>query len=216
MPSGPRPALPPQVVRVAVTGNIGGQPFANIFHAQTDQPGINTPAGVNDFLTAFNTALEQSGFYSPFSTTLHVTQLEGVVQITADTALKGLITSTISGTGAGTGTPVGTCVVFSWLSEIFWRGGHPRTYVGGVLTTMSDTNHSLVDSVKNTLILNAQGLHTRINQITTPAVDQTKQGLVSYASGGAWRPTALFFPYTGVTVHDRLGSQRRRLGPWLR
>lgn len=216
MPTGSRPGLPAQVVRVAVEGNVGGQPWANIFHVKTDLPGITSAQGVTDLLTAFNQKMIDSGLWQFCSTTTHVTQLSGVVQTTPDTAHKSQIASTITGITAGTVLPAEASLVLSWLSEVFWRGGKPRTYIPGMVSTYADTNHSWLDSQKAILLAKAELLRSGINSITTAAIDQCTMGMVSYASGKEWRPVPLFFPFTGVTIHDRIGTQRRRLGPWLR
>jgi hypothetical protein len=216
MPPGRRPPTPADIIRVTVTGDIGGQPFALVFHCQTDEPGISTSAGVTDFITAFRTALTSSTLFANFSNTLHVTGLQGVVQLTPDTAVESQITASINGGSATPASTAASAVVLSWLSAAYWRGGKPRTYLPGVTTGMIDTNHSLADANKASILSAATSFLSAVNAITTPAVDSTHLGFVSYASDKEWRSTPVFFPFTGVTIHDRLGSQRRRLGRWLR
>lgn len=196
-------------------GNIGGQPWANIFYVQTDTPGITTSAGVVDMLEAFRDAWSTADMNDALHSSYHVTQLNGIVQTGPSSAVQGQVSASITGGAGGTALPANECYVLSWLSEAFWRGGKPRTYVPGLTTGNIDTNHSLADSDKAVLISRAQTFLTTVNAITTPAVDETTMGFVSFQSGGAWRSPALFFPYNDVTVHDRLGTQRRRLGPWL-
>lgn len=198
-----------------MAGDIGGMPFANVFHVGTDEPGISTGAGVLDMITAFKNAVSSSNLITLLSNTLHVTQFQGVVQLTDDTAVEATLSASLAGTGSGATVTANDALVISWLSNAYWRGGKPRTYLPGLLTASVDTNHSLLDSSKAAFLANAVAFRTAVNAITTPAVDATQLGFVSYATGKAWRSTPLFFPYTGVTIHDRIGSQRRRLGRWL-
>jgi len=216
MPPGQRPALPHNICRIAVTGDVGGQPFANIFYIETDEPGIDSAAGVEDMLGAFAGKLASSGLITLFHSSLHVTGMQGVVQLTPDTAVSSQVVQGTNGAAAGTVLTPNDAAVISWLSGAYWRGGKPRTYISGLTSTMIDTNHSLNDTFKNSVISAAGSLRSGVNSITTPAVDKSTMGFVSYASGKVWRTTPLFLPFTGVTVHDRVGSQRRRLGPWLR
>lgn len=216
MPPGSRPTTPHNICRIAVTGDVGGQPWANIFYLETDEPGISTQAGALDMANAFRSALDAANLYEQFHSSLHVTQISAVVQTTPDTAVQAQIASTLVGTGSGTVLPANTAVVLSWLSSAFWRGGKPRTYIPGVQSGFADTNHSLLDASRTTFATQAEALRNNVNGITTPAVDKTTMGFVSYASGKVWRSTPLFLPFSGVVVHDRLGTQRRRLGPWLR
>lgn len=215
MPSGPRPLPPPRVIRVAVRGDVGGQPFVNVFHAQTDAPGPQANEDIGEFLDEFKAALISSGVYDACHTSVHVTQLTGVLQTDEDNALVAQVSSSIVGAQSGTVLPASVCYVVSWLSGAFWRGGKPRTYVPGLITASVDTNHSLADSDKATFAGNWADLRTAVNAITTDSIDQTTMGFVSYATGGAWRSSSVFFGYTGSTIHDRLASQRRRLGSWL-
>lgn len=216
MPTGVRPPTPHNIARLAVTGDVGGRPWANVFYVETDEPGISTSAGALDMANAFKGAITNSSLYQQFHSSLHVTQCQCVIQLTPDTAVQGITAMNLVGAAGGSVQPASAAVVVSWLSGAFWRGGKPRTYIPGVSSTFLDTNHSLIDGIKNGLITIAETLRTNVNGITTPAVDKSTMGFVSYASGKVWRATPLFLPYTGAIVHDRLGSQRRRLGPWLR
>lgn len=215
MPAGPRPAPPPDIVRVGVTGTQGGLPWAWVFWCHTDNE-IDTHAGAQDFADAFRSALNASSLVQTIChSSVVVTQIRAVIQIDDDTAVAGENTSTITGTAGGTVLPANECVVGSWQSDAYWRGGKPRTYIPGIPNTYVDTNHSLDNSTKASIVTKLAALRTDVNAITTPAVDLTTMGFVSFASGGNWRTDPLFFGFTGVTVHDRLGTQRRRLGAWL-
>lgn len=199
-----------------MSGNVGGMPFANVFHCHTDDPGITTSAGVLDFITAFKNALSGTTLLANFSNTLHVTQFQGIVQLDADHAVESQLTASLDGGSSTTALPANECIVLSWLTSAYWRGGKPRTYLPGLTTSFIDTNHSLADSFKSSVLTQAKAFRTAVNAITTAAVDETRMGFLSYASNKVWRPTPLFIAFDDVTIHDRLGTQRRRLGAWLR
>ena len=214
MPPGTRPPTPPDIVRVSIDGDIAGQPFTNVYHCQTDND-ITSSAGVDDFIDAFLSALSGSSLIGGLSNVTHVTGIQGVVQLDEDSAVEAQSSASITGGNGSPYLPASMCAVLSWLSSAYWRGGKPRTYLGGLSSSSADTNHSLLDSFKTSLQSLAEDFLDGVNAITTPAVDQTKMGFVSYATGKVWRTTPVFFEYSGVRIHDRLGSQRRRLGPWL-
>jgi len=60
----------------------------------------------------------------------------------------------------------------------------------------------------------ATGFRTAINALTQGTITSTVLGMVSFTTGGVARTPAVFYAFTGATVHQRLGTQRRRLGKW--
>lgn len=214
MPTGARPDPPEKTIRIAVEGNIGGQPMANIFWVKTDVEATSN-GSVADLLDDFAGALSGSGLIAQFGNTLHVTQLRGVAVTAPGSAFTHVRATSISGTVGGAQLPASACIVGSWLSTAYWRGGKPRTYMGGVPSAYIDTNHSLDDSQKAAVLSKFQAFHSAVNGITTPAFDSVELGFVRWQSHDEWLHPPQWFPFTGVTIHDRLATQRRRLGQWL-
>jgi hypothetical protein len=215
VPTGPRPHTPENVVRVAVTGLLGSQPYANIFHAFLPANAISSDAQLLTWLQSFRASLNSSGLYTARHSSLHVTLLDGVMFWNQDLVFRAQETTNIIGTAVTQQEPASAAVCLSWHTSAFWRGGKPRTYIGGITATQLDTNHSLLDSEKTAILGQAQSLITMVNGITTPQVPETHFCFVHYQSKNVWLNPPTTFNITGVSVHDRLASQRRRLGPWL-
>lgn len=214
MPTGDRPPTPSDVCRIAVNGTYGGRPFTNVYHVQTDED-LVTSGQVSDMLDAFSAALVSAQYLSHLSNAVHVTQFQGVSQLDADNAVEATKAVSHTGSISGAAATANVAAVISWLSSAYWRGGKPRTYLPGVPEADIDNVYSIDDTWKAALASDYADVLTNVNGITTARVDQTKLGFVSYATGGEWRSPPLFFAFSGNTVHDRIASQRRRLGPWL-
>lgn len=122
-------------------------------------------------------------------------------------------TTVVAGTQGGAPLPPQSAVVLSWKSGATWRGGRPRTYLVGVGNVFTSAVGDAQLNPANSAALHASAETFRAN--TSAAVvggANTILGFPSYYSKGAIRPVPLFFPFTSLVVHNRLGSQRRRSG----
>jgi len=190
-------------------------PYVNVFHAFLPANSISSDGQLATWASAWHTAFTSSNILGKSSNTLHVTTIEHVLFINDVLVYRASGAASDVGGAALPSLTAGACWVASWQSGAYWRGGKPRTYIGGLTSASIDTNHSLLDSEKATMQSSAAALRTNINAITTAQVPDTVFVFTSYLTKGEWRPTPLNFEITGVIVHDRIGSQRRRLGPWL-
>jgi len=196
-------------------GNLGGQPYVNIFHAFLPANSISSNAQLATWATAWHSALNSSGLLAHFSDTLHVTLLEHVLFINNVLVYRASGAVTESGTAPGTVLPASAAAVLSWNTGAYYRGGKPRTYMGGVPASSVDTNHSFLDAAKANIQSSANALVTNINAIVTAQVPDTTFCFINWQRKNVWNNPPLTYEITGCVVHDRLGSQRRRLGPWL-
>jgi hypothetical protein len=215
MPTGPRPHPPANTVRTVVLGTLGPMPYVNVFHAFLPNNSISSDGQLATWASAWHTAFTNSGILAKCSNTLHVTTIEHVLFISPLIVYRAQGAVSDVGGAALPSLTSGVCFVISWNSSAYWRGGKPRTYLGGVTSASVDTNHSLLDSEKAVVQANANTLRTNINQIVTAQVPETDFVFTSYQSAGQWRNPPVNIEITGAVVHDRVGSQRRRLGPWL-
>ena len=121
--------------------------------------------------------------------------------------------ATTAGATTGTPLPPQCAVCVSWTISARYRGGHPRTYFPGLLS--SDLVAADFSELKATTATNWEeaGLNflDDVNGTMVSGVDLVL-GTVSYFTGNAPRTTPLFRIYTGAHVHRRLDSQRRRSG----
>jgi len=202
-------------VRIAVSGTINTLPWANVFWANL-VGGVNAPQAdldlwtanfLQDYVSSFGTIYPagwiingaSSTLFQPGETALHSAASAGHIGTGADALVENTASS----------------VVLSWTTNVYWRGGKPRTYLAGVPGSHTDDGHSLNTGAVSFYTTQAAAFRNAINGLVNGAITQTQMGFVSFKTGGTSRPVGVFFPTTGVKVHKRLGTQRRRLGPWL-
>lgn len=215
MPPGHRPDPPADTIRISVEGNNSGLPWNNIFWVKTDEV-ASSSSSISDLLDAFATKMTASNLWSACClNTVHVTALRGVCVTSPGNALTAVRTMALNGAVAGADLTAASCAVVSWQSTAYWRGGKPRTYLPGLPGSFGDTNHSLNDTQKATILSNAGAFRSGVNAITTPAFDSVQLGFIHWQNNGEWLTPPVFYPFTGQLVHDRIGVQRRRLGQWL-
>lgn len=105
-------------------------------------------------------------------------------------------------------------LVVSWLSNVYWRGGKPRTYLPGPTSSAIDSGTVVNSSTRTSLGTAANNFRSDVNALTQGTITGTQLGFLSFRSGNAERIPPVFFPYTGAIVHLRPGTQRRRIGRW--
>lgn len=210
MPSGHRPPIPPGYARVALSGTYQGHKWANVFYLALTGTGIvasdlNTLA--TDIANGWNSTLAGR---VPASVVL--TQVQIVYVPSVGNEVNGSAAVSHAGTRAGTDIEnASSSWVLNWHISAYYRGGHPRWYLPGLLQA-DVTNGSAVDSgqASNTAT-SAAAFMADINGYTTANISGVQLGTMSFATGNSWRGTPLFRPFTGVAVRLIVGSQRRRL-----
>jgi hypothetical protein len=202
-------------MRIAISGVNAGTKWANVFYVQCVTSSLPSQADVNGLVTSFQAAfktrlaphqasdvaysLARGVFFSP-----------GGGEIIAAIAMTG----TGSG-GASAGVPASTSSVISWAANVYWRGGKPRTYLAGLRSSSILNQWELTSTEVGNLTTDATSLRTDVNALTSGAITGTTLGFVSFRSGNAERPAPIFYATLAPKVHQRLCSQRRRLGKEL-
>ncbi len=207
---------PDNSVRVAISGSFQTRSWANVFHAQLTTAGVIAQADLDTWLTAFANA-----YKTRFSArqSAPVTYLSAQATLYAPGGGQLSSVSTMTGTGALAGTRVedsSACVVISWVSSVYWRGGKPRTYMIGLVEADINNDYSLSATAITNWKTAANNFRADVNALTATSITGTQLGFVSFRSGNADRATPIFFPVSGSQVHPRFGTQRRRLGKWSR
>jgi hypothetical protein len=111
---------------------------------------------------------------------------------------------------SGTDLPLEVAFVLSWRDGRSYRGGHPRSYIGGMVqdrlqdagiwstTTLSDMQSA------GTAFLAA------VNAISGIALAPVSLGDVEFYTGHALQTPGIFHAYSSCVARPRPGSQRRR------
>ena len=211
MPTGPKPPIPNGVAKIIHEGTVFLRNWANIFYMLLGTSGTPTAADVLSLATAAHNAY--GTHLQPWKTTgsvLHTTK--AIYVPTTGSELVGEYATDVA--GATTSTPLSNnaASVASWLTDQYYRGGHPRTYFDGnyAASTVDPSTWS------NGFITGLEGFAVAyiaaLNAFSSTHFTLPVMGTVSYARHNVWRPAGIHVAYFGVTVHPRIDSQRRRLG----
>ncbi len=134
-----------------------------------------------------------------------------VIDLTNDVGGGSVTTGSNTGGRASAAQPANSAVCWSWKIANRYRGGHPRTYIAG-LTADQVLNANTVTSAQVTAhAAAAAAIRTAVNAVAANGGTATL-GAVSYYKDKAIRATPAFYSFTGVSVDNRIDSQRRRLG----
>jgi hypothetical protein len=216
----PRVALPPllNAVRVIINWSLPfGRIAKNIFYLKT-AGGVVTSDPVTlktiaDFLhTTLTTApVNIQNIYTPQSNLFNVT----VKDCGGTTAQATSSVASAPGVFSGNMHPPNTAIVLSWQIAEAYRGGKPRWYIPGV--PLNATSAAGSPGISTTYAGQVEAVGTsfmaQVNAHVLVGGGTMTLGTVSYFSGHTVRPTPLFRTFINAVVHERLDSQRRRLGP---
>lgn len=212
------PALPPApgVVKIIVKQTLGGVNVFNVLHASAGDSSGYTQDTLQRLATAVRSAW-----------VTNVIPLQGskmtlgdvtVQDLWADTAGEASQTGTTVGAQAST-LPANVAVCWSWKIARRYRGGHPRTYIAAIPYAHELEPNSLTSTARTSHQNAAGAVRAAVNAVLADdGVALFQLGQLSYYKGKnadgtpALRPSPLFDGFTGVSVDDRLDSQRRRLG----
>jgi hypothetical protein len=107
--------------------------------------------------------------------------------------------------------PAQVCVDLNWTIGAFYRGGHPRTQLGGI-PLLSRTNSRLWDpTYLSSCVSGMAAFHVALNAITTPDITSFTHFIPSFQTGGAWRGAPIVRNIISVVGRRTIGTQRRRL-----
>lgn len=205
------PALPaaPGVAKIIVQQTLANVNVFNVLHAYGFNAAGYSQAELDSLASTFRTAWVsnviplQDGDLTLGSV---LTQ-----DLSTDIGLQGSATGTTPGTNVGSSISANAACCWSWKIANRYRGGHPRTYIGGLNLNALTNPNTLVASYVTSQLAAANAVRTAVNGLVVGA-DNWVLGCVSYYTAGALRPTPLFRAFTSVSVDNRVDSQRRRLG----
>lgn len=199
----------PNAVQVAVTGTLTGLPFANIFHL-AHSPGA-VSSGVLDTIASGVGNTYSTHFLQLMSTVAQVEQVKAI-DLSSRTGPVGLDPTHRPGVAVGTSyaaNSVAFCV--SWSIVDRYRGGHPRTYIPGMLTTNIVSNHLWLDTYRLGMLGAANGFRLDCNALTAGGLTWSLV-CVRYFQNHALLPDPAVRTITAAVCRTRIDSMRRRTG----
>ena len=196
------------VAKIIVKQTLGGVNVYNILHARE-------PGGL--FWTSSQLSTLASAVRSAWVT--NVIPLQGSKLTLTDVVCQDLgsnsgAEATTSGTNVGAQAstlPSNVAVCWSWKISRRYRGGHPRTYIAAIPYAHETEPNSLTSTARTSHLAAAAAIRSAINAVTVNGGTATMCA-VHYYQNKALLGTPLISDITGVSVDDRLDSQRRRLG----
>jgi hypothetical protein len=191
---------------VAVAHNIGYALFGS--GVDTSDPTTLTDLG-NNLMSAWSS----SGMPAQLSTHWHLTSVT-CSDNSGGSDVAALSThAAVSGSDSASAMPPQVCVCASWQIAARYRGGKPRWYIPGItVSALSASYGSALLGAWQTATETALKAFYSTFQLGTANTHEYSWGTISYETAGAPRVTPLFRFFTGVQLHGRLDSQRRRSG----
>lgn len=214
----PRIPLPPiaNVVRLILNwSTTAGRIAKNVLYAKLGTGGTavsSDPTSLIQIANAFVTQWNANAWPSTLTSTWKLNNV--TAHDAGGTSAQGISTLVPSSNVVSPPTcPPNSAVVISWQIAESYRGGKPRTYLPGIpLNALADQGSGLlVTSFATTVESNANAMLTNFNAAPVLGTAVTL-GTVSYHTGHSVRPTPLFRTFLSARTHERLDSQRRRIG----
>lgn len=213
----PAPPVLPSSGRVAISGTFGPALWSNIFHYKTVESGTPTAADLADLnadlLTGFGVE-----FAPNLSTNWSTVQIENVYYPVAGGELVSALSAAHVGTDSGVDLPAAAAMVINWQIPSHYRGGHPRTYLCGLVQDrMQDSQDWSAATISDFETAAAAWLAAFNTHTTTHFSSVTMGTLRRFANGGSETkpdPTYLnppvFYAIASSSVRVKIGNQRRR------
>lgn len=202
----------PGVVQLTVNQTFAGVPVVNVHYVQSIDESGWTEAQLALLASTYTGWLTgATSFRQLQSSALAYTRLD-LVDLTSDTSpqLSANLASVGSSAGATEAAQVAMCI--GWTIARRYRGGHPRTYLGGMVTSSRGVPNQFnapaiataaAAGIALRAALNGGGDHPSGQQMV--AVHRTRDLLILNPPETSQIITA--------TVDTRIDTQRRRLGP---
>jgi hypothetical protein len=133
--------------------------------------------------------------------------------LSGPTGATAIHTGSVAGGLAGTALPSNVALCVSWKESLHYRGGHPRSYMGGVSATfLADVRH-VTTTFQGVMQSAANNFRTAVNSAaaSTNVASWALSG-VHYSLNKVAQTPPLVTTISGAAVDTRLDSQRRRLG----
>lgn len=216
MPTPPRP--PSGVTRVAFSGTFNGTNWANVMHVKVNPSGVLTQTIANELAIQLHNAY----FYAwgpHLSLQWNLLATDIVMFGDPGNVFEAGQTSPGSGQDSGLTLPANVALCVSWKTSAYYRGGHSRTYLCGIVQDRLENSKSWSAQTLADFAAGALDFRQKIGQISVIGVSSVTFGyLQQFANGGSLKTPReylnppVFHPIVGHTVHPRVDSQRRRLG----
>jgi hypothetical protein len=200
-----------QVARIVVEGKWGNQNTVNVYHWQKVTPvSPFTQAEIDSVASSFRGGYVAN--FIPLQVPAFVLGACVAVDLSSDTGVMGVVTTTTAGAAAGTSNPANVALVVSWEINRRYRGGHPRSYMPGTATANVSGTNSWVAGTLTAWSTAGDAFLASMNAMTPGAGTTGRMVAVHRYRDKVELTSPLVSGITGSHVDTRIDSQRRRLG----
>jgi hypothetical protein len=204
-------ALPPAIgiAKIIVKQQLASVNVFNVLHAQTADLSPWTPAGLNALASAVRGAWVAQVIPLQ-SNQISLSDVQ-CVDLSSDTGADATATGSNVGAVPGAALTANAAICWSWKISRRYRGGHPRTYIGGIGGSQVTNANTIAPSVVTSHQAAAVAVRAAINGVTT-STGTALMCVVHYTRAKLILPVPLISLVNSVSVDTRIDSQRRRLG----
>lgn len=205
------PSLPfvPGVAKIIVKQTFGAGNVYNILHADGGAGTGWSSTELNALAAAVRSAWVTNVL--PLQSSLLYLNDVTAIDLASETGASGVATGSNAGTKITVAQPANCAVCWSWAIARRYRGGHPRTYIAGLVSDQVQSTYLITAAAQTAHTNAAAAIRTAVNGVTTSA-GTAKLAAVHYYRAKTLLATPLVSQITGVSVDSRIDSQRRRLG----
>lgn len=194
-----------------MSGTVFTLPFTNVFYLKLTDDGTQTSADlktiVDAVINAYHTRMTAVQSSSVTITDAKATWITG-----SGTALEYENSYSLVSTGGTAMVDTAAAIVLNLAINQYYRGGHPRLYLPGVISANVTNGSALTSAYQSSIATAANSWLADCNALTGVHVSSTQIGTVSFARSNAWRTPPVFYKWQSAGVRNIMGTQRRRLG----
>jgi len=210
MPEGKKPPIPPGFAKLTLSGTLFTHQWKNVAYLAIGGSSIAT-SDLNSLATTINTAWG-TRFISTVSNDTVLNNVDLVYIPSVGNEIRGTSSVAKTGTaGASTVPDAAACYLLNWNVNKYYRGGHPRWYLPGVITGTMGNGSTIGSGQRSALVTAATGFLNDCNAATTTNITSTVLGTLSFQHDKAWRSPPIHFPFVSVTASGFVATQRRRI-----
>jgi hypothetical protein len=214
----PVPQPPGGTLQVAISGDFDGAPWTNIFHAAVDGYEAAVEADVIGLVHQFYNSY--IGAITPEqSSELTALRADGILWQDDGTELLGSYSNPVAGGDGGVVLDASVAVVISWRVAAHWKGGHPRTYIPGIVQDRLDTTRQFSTATVTAFQAAANAFVASVVSLTQGPLSITSLAVLRrFGNGGSETVPKTYLdppelvPIVSGIARGHIGSQRRRLG----
>jgi hypothetical protein len=199
----------PSVAKVTVSGTLGLQRWANVFHVKYNA----------DFLSGADALVLATGFFNKYGTRFapfigaNWTLLQAICQDLDNTSgVSAVFNGSTPPSGSGNACPNNVALCIGWRVAERWRGGHGRSYMAGPPIGKVQNGNLWDSTYAGQVEAAANGFIADINALTGLTAAPATLGIVRRVAGGITLATPTFHPTLSARVDLRIDSMRSRLG----